>query len=247
MRLTFVGSGDAFGTGGRFHTCFHVVSDSGSYLIDCGASSPVGLKQHGLTSDDIDAIFVSHLHGDHFGGLPFLLLDCQFLSQRQRPLRLIGPEGFADRLRLLHETMYPGTWEVLSRFKLEITEVPAGQERTIAGATVRTYEVLHPSGAPSLALRFVIDGRVVAFSGDTEWVDVLREVAADADLFICDCTGYMDPSPTHINYRTFLEHRDTLRAKRIVLTHLGPKMLEASKSIDEPGVEFAVDGLVIEL
>ena len=98
MRLTIVGSGDAFGSGGRFHTCFFVESAKGTLLVDCGATSLVALKAHGLDPNRIDGIVLSHLHGDHFGALPFLLLDAQFLAQRERPLLIAGPPGTRARL-----------------------------------------------------------------------------------------------------------------------------------------------------
>ena len=98
MRLTIVGSGDAFGSGGRFNTCFWLETAKATLLVDCGASSLVALKAHGLDHGDIDGIVLSHLHGDHFGALPFLLLDAQFLARRERPLLIAGPPGTRARL-----------------------------------------------------------------------------------------------------------------------------------------------------
>ena len=86
MRLTIVGSGDAFGSGGRLNTCFFLETAKAALLIDCGASALPALKGQGIEPNRIDAIILSHLHGDHFGGLPFLLLDGQFLSRREKPL-----------------------------------------------------------------------------------------------------------------------------------------------------------------
>ena len=81
MRLTIVGSGDAFGSGGRFNTCFQLESSNATLLIDCGASSLVALNLCGIKPNNIDGVIVSHLHGDHFGGLPFLLIDAQHNSR----------------------------------------------------------------------------------------------------------------------------------------------------------------------
>ena len=96
MQLRFVGCGDALGSGGRSNTCFHVTGDNVNFLIDCGASSLPALKRFGIARDDIDLILITHFHGDHFGGLPFLLLDAQF-TRRTRPLVIAGPQGIETR------------------------------------------------------------------------------------------------------------------------------------------------------
>jgi ribonuclease BN (tRNA processing enzyme) len=87
VTVTFAGSGDAFGSGGRFQACIHLRSagPAGPVLLDCGATSLPALRRTGLDPQEIRAVFVSHLHGDHFGGLPFLILDGQF-SGRTEPL-----------------------------------------------------------------------------------------------------------------------------------------------------------------
>ena len=94
MRLTFLGSGDAFGSGGRFNTCFHLQRAShGNVLVDCGASSMVAIRKWGVDPNAISTVLVTHLHGDHFAGLPFFLLDAQLISRRTAPLLLAGPRG----------------------------------------------------------------------------------------------------------------------------------------------------------
>jgi ribonuclease BN (tRNA processing enzyme) len=99
MRLTIAGSGDAFGSGGRLNTCFWLETAKGMLLVDCGASALPALKACKLDPNKIDAVVLSHLHGDHFGGLPFLLLDAQFLSRREKPLLIAGPPGGRDSIR----------------------------------------------------------------------------------------------------------------------------------------------------
>jgi ribonuclease BN (tRNA processing enzyme) len=84
MRLTIIGSGDAFGSGGRFNTCFFLETAKGKLLVDCGASSLVALKAQGLDPNEVDGIVLSHLHGDHFGALPFLLMDAQSVPYAAR-------------------------------------------------------------------------------------------------------------------------------------------------------------------
>src|SRR5260370_40082039 len=107
MRLQFLGSGDAFGSGGRFNTCFHLERQAhGNVLIDCGASSMAAIRKWGVDPNGISTVLASHLHGDHFAGLPFLLLDAPLLSRRTTPLTLAGPPAFRDRLMTALEAMF---------------------------------------------------------------------------------------------------------------------------------------------
>ena len=107
MRLRIIGSGDAFGSGGRFNTCFLIETAKTRLLVDCGASSLVALKAHGLDLNSVDGIVLSHLHGDHFGALPFLSLDAQFVAQRERPLLIAGPPGARARIDAALEVSFP--------------------------------------------------------------------------------------------------------------------------------------------
>src|ERR1700691_1199014 len=107
VTVTFAGSGDAFGSGGRYQSCIHLRGPAGSdpVLLDCGATSLSALKRLALDPNEIAAVFVSHLHGDHFGGLPFLVLDGQF-SRRTRPLVVAGTAGTRRRLTAAMERMF---------------------------------------------------------------------------------------------------------------------------------------------
>jgi len=151
MRLTIVGSGDAFGSGGRHNTCFHLAAEGRTVLIDCGASAPVGLRARNIDPNSIDAIVLSHLHGDHFGGIPFLMLDGQFLSRRETPILFAGPPGTAARINAALEVFYPNSTKTKYRFPWSVTEIPVGKPTDILGLDVVSAEVLHSSGAPSTA------------------------------------------------------------------------------------------------
>ena len=127
MQLRFVGCGDALGSGGRFNTCFHVTGASVNFLIDCGASSLPALKRLGIARDDIDLILITHFHGDHFGGLPFLLLDAQF-TRRTRPLVIAGPDGIETKLANLMEALFEHSSKTKQRFDLSVVALEAGAE-----------------------------------------------------------------------------------------------------------------------
>src|ERR1700716_1379055 len=152
MRVTIVGSGDAFGSGGRFNTCFLLETAKGVLLVDFGASSLVALKAHVIDPDRIDGILLSHLHGDHFGALPFLLLDAQFLTRRERPLLIAGPPGTRARLDALLEVFFPRSTANKWRFSWKVEEIEIGRPTDVLGHFVTTTEVVHYCGAPSTAI-----------------------------------------------------------------------------------------------
>src|SRR5215467_8072796 len=200
MRLTIVGSGDAFGSGGRFNTCFYFETAKGTLLVDCGASSLVALKARGLDANGIDGIVLSHLHGDHFGALPFLLLDAQFLAQRERPLLIAGPPGTRARLDQALEVFFPRSSTNKWRFSWKVMEIEVARPTKVLGHCVTTTEVVHYSGAPSTAIVLSDGDKRFAYSGDTEWVDALVSVAAGADLFVIECFAYSGELPGHITW-----------------------------------------------
>ena len=98
-------------------------------------------------------MILSHLHGDHFGGIPFLMLDGQYLSRRERPLLLAGPPGSAERINAAMEVFFPNSTQRKYRFSWSVTEIPVGKPADILGLEVVSAEVIHSSGAPSTALR----------------------------------------------------------------------------------------------
>ena len=201
MRLQFLGSGDAFGSGGRFNTCFHLTRAAhGNVLIDCGASSMVAIRKWGVDPNGVSTVLVSHLHGDHFGGLPFFLLDAQLVSRRTAPLTLAGPPGFEARLMTVMEAMFAGSTKVERKFALDDPRARAARARRAQRPAVTPYLMKHYSGAPSYALRIETEGKVLTYSGDTEWVEELIPAGRDADLFICEAYFFDKVMKFHIDY-----------------------------------------------
>jgi len=247
MRLTIVGSGDAFGSGGRFNTCFQVESATATLLIDCGASSPVALRTSGIDPNQLDGVVLSHLHGDHFGGLPFLLLDAQYMSRRQRPFLVAGPPGTRARLAATLEVLFPGLLNTKWRFAWEVIEIDPGQQHDILGYRVLTAEVLHPSGAPSTALRLSDGNTSLAYSGDTEWTDALLPIADGAELMIIECSGYAGRIPGHLTWEILKPRLPDLRARRIMITHMNPVVLAHLDEIRAAGLLIAEDGCVVSV
>jgi ribonuclease BN (tRNA processing enzyme) len=247
MRLTIVGCGDAFGSGGRFNTCFHLEAADKKFLIDCGASTHVALNARGIDANTIDAIILSHLHGDHFGGIPFLLLQAQFLNPRERPLLIAGPPGATERITALVEACFPRASQNKWRFPWSVTEIPVGAPTDVLGLNVVTTEVIHFSGAPSTALRISDGKQIISYSGDTQWTDALLPIANGADLFVVECYDYDRELPAHMNWTTIKRRLADFKARRVMLTHMNPTMLAKVAEAKALGVLVAEDGLVLDL
>jgi ribonuclease BN (tRNA processing enzyme) len=243
MTLTFIGSGDAFGSGGRLQTCFALTVDGGSLLIDCGATSLAGMKRAGVDPSAVDAVVLSHLHGDHFGGVPFLILDAQF-RHRTRPLVVAGPPGVRARVEAAMEVFFPGSSTVARRFETVFVELAAVAPVAVGPALVTAFPVDHPSGATPFALRVACGGKTVAYSGDTAWTEALVDAARGADLFICECYAFDRKVRYHLDWVTLRSERSRLECRRIVLTHMGQDVLDRLGDID---LEHAEDGKAIEV
>lgn len=246
LTLTVVGCGDAFCSGGRLNACFHLDAGASRVFVDFGATTLYGLQRLGIDACAVDAIVLSHLHGDHFGGLPFLLLHSQFVARRARPLTIAGPPGVEARVRAAQEVLFPGSSENDLCFELRFQELPVNGRATVAGMEVETFEVSHPSGAPPLALRLTAGGRTFAYSGDTAWLEVLVDAARGADLFVCESYAFEAPIPYHLEYADIAANLDRLQAGRIMVTHLGPEALERRHEFD-PDILVAEDGMVVEV
>ncbi len=246
MRLTVVGSGDAFGSGGRSNTCFWLETAKGMLAVDFGASALPALKALKLDLNLLDGILLSHLHGDHFGGLPLLLLDLQYLNRRERPLTIAGPPGTRARLETAMETFFPKSTGTTWRFPWSVEEIAVSVATDVLGHSLLTTEVIHQSGAPSTALRLSDGEKTFAYSGDTEWTDALLPIAANADLFICECYAYAGKMTGHLSWEILQPKISALNAKRLMVTHMNPTVLAKLTELKSAGVLIADDGLVFE-
>lgn len=221
-----------------------VRSGARTFLLDCGATALASLKRHGVAPGSIDAVFISHLHGDHFSGLPFLFLEYTYVEHRKRPLTIAGPPGTEDRVRKLFHTMYPETAAQPLPFTVQYVEMLPGLSVEIAGGRVEPFRVPHQETEISLALTLHVDGRKILYSGDTGWTEELVERAAGTDLFICECCFYETRVPFHLDYPRILENRGRFGTKRLILTHLGREVLSRAAELE---IELAADGLTIDI
>jgi ribonuclease BN (tRNA processing enzyme) len=240
--VRFIGSGDSFASGGRFQACILLEHDGFRALLDCGATSLVALKRASVDPASIDAVIVTHYHGDHAGGVPYLILDGQF-AKRSRPLVVAGPPSARERITALFEAALPTSSSTAQAFGPRYLDL-GSDPTTIGPLAVTALPVEHLPATEPRGLRVAVGGRVIAYTGDTAWCDAIPRLANGADLLIAECYTFTKSVPRHLSHADLVAHRDELRARRIVLTHPGPEALAHRTAL---GWELADDGLAIDL
>jgi ribonuclease BN (tRNA processing enzyme) len=241
MFVKCLGSGDAFGSGGKLNTSFYIRTNTSSLLVDCGVTTLLALKKERLSAGDLDLIIISHLHGDHFGGLPFILCEVIAGWKRNKLLTIIGPEGTQQKTLQVLEAFFPGM-KLAPEHNIKFETFTTEKMIESNGVQITPYPAVHSPSTKPHSLRIVADGKVVAYSGDTEWSDTLLRVSMNADLFICEASTWKSEVKYHLSVKDILAQLHRIQVKRIVLTHLGE---EALKHRDAIPLTIAEDGMVL--
>lgn len=244
VRVTVLGSGDAFGAGGRLHSGYLVEAPGVTFLVDCGPSVLQALKRGGVDPGAIDFVLLSHLHGDHFGGVPFLFMEYRYERPRTRRLAIYGPPDTAERVERLFSALYERTAAEPRGFDVAYTELRVNEPFEIGPVRILPALVPHSTELVCFGYRIEVAGRSFLYSGDTTWCEALAAMAQGTDLFICECSTWETKLDIHVCYPEIAERAARLGCKRLVLSHLGAEVLER---LDEVTLECATDGMTIVL
>jgi ribonuclease BN (tRNA processing enzyme) len=254
VRLTVLGSGTSVPHAKRSSTAHWLETDGGSILLDASASAVHRMAQEGLDWPELDAVWISHFHLDHVGGLAPLLFGTKHAPQtreRQKPMTVFGPRGLTNLFKAFNEAYsyrleqqpFPLRWrEVSPRERFQI--LPEVDAETLST----------PHTAESLALRVKDrDGATLVYTSDTGYSESLASFASDADLFVMECSfPYSKPVETHLELKDAMRLAELSRARRVLLGHLYPEWddidlaAEARKLWPGETIE-AIDGLRIEV
>lgn len=244
VQVLFLGAGDAFSAGGRHQAGYLVTGRDATVLLDCGATTLASLKREGIGAGTIDTIAISHFHGDHFAGLPFLLLEYTYVEPRRRPLRIAGPPGVRERVLGLYRAMYLDAGSRPLPFEIDFIELWPGVRTQAGAALIGPFQVPHQQNELSLGFGVSVEDRRIVYSGDTGWTEELIRASEGADIFICECSFFETRMDSHLDYPRIAENRHRFSAKRLILTHLGSEVLARRSQID---IELAHDGLRLDL
>jgi len=242
--VVFLGTGDAFSAGGRRQAAYLISTPENSLLMDCGSTILVSLQSQKLPAEPIDVIFLSHLHGDHIAGLPFLFLHYIYIEPRSRPLKIIGPQGVGSRVMALFSAMYADTAAEPLPYQLDFVEARHQQPLSFGNIRINPFHVPHLGHPPSFGCEIEAGSRRIVYTGDAGWTEDLLMHTQNADLFICECSFFDTRLETHLDYPRIAENVGRFGAKRIVLTHIGQEVLDREKDVD---LKIAYDGLIVDL
>jgi ribonuclease BN (tRNA processing enzyme) len=256
MLLTVVGSSDAVNAGGRGNSCYLLESPGARKLmVDFGPTALLGLRRLGVAPAELGGIVFTHLHGDHTGGFPVLCIDTMFGGLPAPSLRVLGPPLTQATLSSLFRAAYAELeGDLPSRMTLRIDELSPGEERAFQGYRIRAFAADHMA-PPHQALCLRISdahGKTVAFSGDSRICPGLLAAADGADWLVADCSHLAPPAGPHATWADWQAILPALRARSLLLTHLGSDMRERAPTLLDGlhlplPVRVADDGLVIEL
>jgi ribonuclease BN (tRNA processing enzyme) len=245
LDVTVLGAGDAFASRGQFQSGYVIEGVGAVVLLEAGPCLLAALKRCDIAPADIDYVLISHLHGDHFAGLPFLMLEYLYESPRRRMLTIAGPRRLEQRTRAMFKSMYPHMDTAPIERKIRWVVLEPGRDVRVGPMRVATVRTPHTHPDVSLALRVTLDGKSVAFSGDTGWTDDLVALSAGTDLFLCECTYFeSDHLDFHLNYPLIMKNRARFTAKRMLLTHLGREVIDHRREIK---LEMAADLMKISV
>ena len=245
MRLTVVGCSGSIPGPHSPASCYLLEADGFRLVVDMG-SGALGPLQRYVSTNDVDAVCLSHLHADHFIDMCSFWVARTYSSEGPQPrIPVYGPAAAARRLAGANDDP-----DVTGAFRF-LTLAPGHRQIGPFGVTVG--HVAHP--VETFAFRFEHGGRVLAYSGDTGESPVLVELARSADVLLCEAT-FLDqpgiPPDLHLTGRQAGRHAAAADTGHLVLTHLDadndPALSLAEAQGTFPGpISLATPGQVIDL
>jgi ribonuclease BN (tRNA processing enzyme) len=220
LDLSFLGSGNAFAPG----RCWSGFLVNGRYLFDAPPTALLSLKRLGFDLAQIDTVFISHFHSDHFFGIAFLLLEYAWGTHRSRDLTIVGPPGIEQRVEQLMAIGNPGTLKRDSGYALRYVEVHESEGGEANDLEYHAVQVEHAHGLlECFGFQARVGDRRFAYTGDSAWCDGIFTLASGVELLIADCTyasGFNRPE--HLSFDEIREVRRRIDpSTAMILTHLG--------------------------
>lgn len=237
MILTLHGTGAGDPGGDRMASALTATFDDGSIvLFDAGEGCSRAMLRDGIDLMRIDAVAISHMHADHWAGMPNLLMAWS-VNKRREPVVIYIPEGTAD----FFERILTISYNFRERLTYEVTYVTHRSFPLREGWSASTFATHHLDSVrefaekhhvPTTAFGYLLTNgdRKIVLSQDIGGIDDLRGVIDDAELLVCESA--------HVEPREALDRARDARVRRVIFTHVPPT--PPAFPDDFSGVEWSV-------
>ncbi len=242
QEIMVLGSGNAFCIDGRGHTSFLLDQ---KLLIDCGATTLYKIQEMKVDLNHLKAILITHFHGDHFAGMPFVLIYLKYILNRKEKLILVGHEGFKENYQILMSVTYP---EMEFPFDIEIIELNKSDGFVLDHYVIQSFPITHKS--ESIGYRIVDDFHRFAFTGDTILNQEVLDLMDGVDVGIMELSLWENPNQmvSHVSLQEVIQHRDKIKAKKLYFNHITNALAEEVQKLNKDYPNFGLplyDGMKI--
>ncbi|MBV9241556.1 MAG: ribonuclease Z [Acidobacteria bacterium] len=254
MKLTVLGSGSTVPHPRRSSSAYWLETSGGNILLDCSATAPHRMAACSVDWPNLDAIWISHFHMDHVGGLGPLFAATKHAPEMQgrtRPLRIYGPEGIE---RLLDSFSEVNDYKLRKQpFPVELVEVESLEQfEIVSGIDAVAMKTKHTDESHAIHIR---DGEAtLMYSADTGFDEKVATFGTNASLMLIECSFVHEkPNEKHLVLSEAIHLIRKAKARRAMLTHFYPEWdeIDFQKEVERLSpmcaVRQAEDGLVVEI
>lgn len=242
MKIQFIGTGSI---GAKERSACTLINDE--VLIDLGNGNVKTIKQNDNDILKIKALFITHLHGDHYADIPFFILDRTILNKKiEKDCTIYGPKGLEENVKLIFETFFRKYEKNRDLARIKFEEIEEKHIEKVFDYEVIPYLVDHGAISPAYGYIIKKDGKSIGFSGDSVYCKAIDEIIENSDVAILD-SSYKKAHVGHMGLDNIIELCEKYPEKKIITTHMQLETREVAKNLNIDNLIIPNDGDIFEI